>query len=83
VALLLPAFAEISFYFDDPLLVPLVKGPLLDALRTKQTGLHKDAQMLASGWLSNTQLLSDKEAAYAVFHKVTCYLRWKMSTRIL
>lgn len=79
----LPSVPQLFLDIGNAFFIALVKGPLLDALGSKDTDLDEDSQMLAGSRLSNAKFLGDKQAADPIFNKVTVDLRGKMRARIL
>lgn len=79
----LPSVSQLFLYTSNAFFIPLVKGPLFDALGSKDTDLDEDSQMLADSRLSNAKFFGDKQAADPIFDKVAFDLWGKMRARIL
>ena len=73
---------EARFERANARLVPTIEGPLLDPLRADQPGVYQDAQMLAHGWLAQSEFVGNQHAANPVIDQIAIDLRRKVGARV-
>jgi hypothetical protein len=64
-------------------LVSLVKDPLLDSLRSYQSGMAQNLQVFAGGRLAHSKLAGNQQSAYTVIHQTPIHLRREILRRVL